>query len=100
MTPDRVFEDYYPQLQSVVTKIMCHITNFSMLFSLVSTNNRCGCIILTYIILLKIVMPMKIYKTSYMKITLWHCTCSRVIKTYQREKKMMRPYNTWFANIE
>ncbi|XP_076073296.1 VPS35 endosomal protein-sorting factor-like [Mytilus galloprovincialis] len=34
MTPDRVFEDYYPQLQSVVTKIMCHITNFSMLFSL------------------------------------------------------------------
>ncbi|XP_063444782.1 VPS35 endosomal protein-sorting factor-like [Mytilus trossulus] len=34
MTPDRVFEDFYPQLQSVVTKIMCHITNFSMLFSL------------------------------------------------------------------
>ncbi|XP_052071007.1 VPS35 endosomal protein-sorting factor-like [Mytilus californianus] len=34
MTPDRVYEDYYPQLQSVVTKIMCHITNFSMLFSL------------------------------------------------------------------
>ena len=34
MTPDRAFEDYYPQLQSIVTKIMCHVTDFSMLFSL------------------------------------------------------------------
>ena len=38
MTPDRAFEDYYPQLQSVVTKIMCHVTDFSMLFSLVSNS--------------------------------------------------------------
>lgn len=36
MTPDRAFEDFYPQLQSVVTKILAHIHDFSVLFSIVS----------------------------------------------------------------
>ena len=36
MTPDRAFEDFYPQLQSVVSKIMVHMHDFSLLFSLVS----------------------------------------------------------------
>ena len=36
MTPDRAFEDYYPQLQSVVSKILAHMHDFSLLFSLVS----------------------------------------------------------------
>ena len=35
MTPDRVFEDYYGQLQSVIVKIMAHMHNFSTLFSMV-----------------------------------------------------------------
>ncbi|XP_069124492.1 VPS35 endosomal protein-sorting factor-like [Argopecten irradians] len=34
MTPDRAFEDFYPQLQSVVAKVVTHIHNFSTLFSL------------------------------------------------------------------
>ncbi|XP_061175069.1 VPS35 endosomal protein-sorting factor-like [Saccostrea echinata] len=34
MTPDRAFEDYYPQLQSVVTKILAHLHDFSVLFSI------------------------------------------------------------------
>ncbi|XP_056017683.1 VPS35 endosomal protein-sorting factor-like [Ostrea edulis] len=34
MTPDRAFEDYYSQLQSVVTKILAHIHDFSLLFSI------------------------------------------------------------------
>ena len=36
MTPDRAFEDFYPQLQSVVSKILVHMHDFSLLFSLVS----------------------------------------------------------------
>lgn len=36
MTPDRAFEDFYSQLQSVVTKILAHIHDFSVLFSIVS----------------------------------------------------------------
>lgn len=38
MTPDRAFEDYYSQLQSVVTKILAHIHDFSLLFSIVSVS--------------------------------------------------------------
>ncbi|KAL3877496.1 hypothetical protein ACJMK2_035196 [Sinanodonta woodiana] len=34
MTPDRAFEDFYPQLQSIVSKILSHVHDFSMLFSL------------------------------------------------------------------
>ncbi|KAJ8318573.1 hypothetical protein KUTeg_003664 [Tegillarca granosa] len=34
MTPDRAFEDFYPQLQSVVIKILSHIHDFSVLFAL------------------------------------------------------------------
>ncbi|XP_062589752.1 VPS35 endosomal protein-sorting factor-like [Saccostrea cucullata] len=34
MTPDRAFEDYYPQLQSVVTKILARLHDFSVLFSI------------------------------------------------------------------
>lgn len=36
VTPDRAYEDFYPQLQSVVSKIMAHQHDFSLLFSLVS----------------------------------------------------------------
>ena len=39
MTPDRAFEDYYSQLQSVVTKILAHMHDFSVLFSIVSTDS-------------------------------------------------------------
>ena len=35
MTPDRAYEDYYAQLQSVVSKVLAHIRDFSSLFSLV-----------------------------------------------------------------
>ncbi|XP_067673421.1 VPS35 endosomal protein-sorting factor-like [Haliotis asinina] len=34
MTPDRVFEDFYPQMLSVVSKILAHQHNFTALFSL------------------------------------------------------------------
>ncbi|CAG5133662.1 unnamed protein product [Candidula unifasciata] len=34
VTPDRAYEDFYPQLQSVVSKIMSHQHDFSLLFSL------------------------------------------------------------------
>lgn len=34
MTPDRAFEDAYPQLQSVIRKILTYFHNFSVLFSM------------------------------------------------------------------
>ncbi|XP_072043735.1 VPS35 endosomal protein-sorting factor-like isoform X2 [Amphiura filiformis] len=34
MTPDRAFEDYYPQLQSVMSKILSHMSDFSVLLSM------------------------------------------------------------------
>ncbi|XP_066519962.1 VPS35 endosomal protein-sorting factor-like [Hoplias malabaricus] len=34
MTPDRAFEDAYPQLQSVMKKILTYFHNFSVLFSM------------------------------------------------------------------
>ncbi|XP_052791278.1 VPS35 endosomal protein-sorting factor-like [Mya arenaria] len=34
LTPDRVFEDFYPQLQSIVSKILVHMHDFSLLFAL------------------------------------------------------------------
>uniref|UniRef100_A0A3B3RIB6 VPS35 endosomal protein-sorting factor-like n=1 Tax=Paramormyrops kingsleyae TaxID=1676925 RepID=A0A3B3RIB6_9TELE len=34
MTPDRAFEDTYPQLQSVINKILPHFHDFSVLFSM------------------------------------------------------------------
>ncbi|XP_076459289.1 VPS35 endosomal protein-sorting factor-like [Babylonia areolata] len=34
MTPDRAFEDHYPYLQSVMAKILTHMTDFSELFAL------------------------------------------------------------------
>ncbi|XP_071976694.1 VPS35 endosomal protein-sorting factor-like isoform X1 [Engystomops pustulosus] len=33
MTPDRAFEEAYPQLQSVITKVIAHFHDFSVLFS-------------------------------------------------------------------
>ncbi|XP_063286402.1 VPS35 endosomal protein-sorting factor-like [Pelobates fuscus] len=33
MTPDRAFENAYPQLQSVITKVISHFHDFSILFS-------------------------------------------------------------------
>ncbi|KAM3916661.1 VPS35 endosomal protein-sorting factor-like [Leptodactylus fuscus] len=33
MTPDRAFEDAYPQLQSIITKVIAHFHDFSVLFS-------------------------------------------------------------------
>ena len=40
MTPDRAYEKFYPQLQSVMTKILTHVHDFSMLFSLVNKKKR------------------------------------------------------------
>ena len=37
MTPDRAFESHYPKLVSVVNKIIAHMTDFSALFSMVSS---------------------------------------------------------------
>ncbi|XP_064600257.1 VPS35 endosomal protein-sorting factor-like [Liolophura sinensis] len=34
MMPDRAFEEFYPQLHSIVSKILVHIHDFSLLFSL------------------------------------------------------------------
>ncbi|KAM5227978.1 VPS35 endosomal protein-sorting factor-like isoform 3-T3 [Ctenodactylus gundi] len=33
MTPDRAFEDSYPQLQSIIKKVVAHFHDFSVLFS-------------------------------------------------------------------
>uniref|UniRef100_D3YW19 VPS35 endosomal protein-sorting factor-like n=1 Tax=Mus musculus TaxID=10090 RepID=D3YW19_MOUSE len=33
MTPDRAFEDSYPQLQSIIQKVIAHFHDFSVLFS-------------------------------------------------------------------
>ncbi|KAM9304823.1 VPS35 endosomal protein-sorting factor-like isoform 2-T2 [Gastrophryne carolinensis] len=33
MTPDRAFEDAYPQLQSIITKVIAYFHDFSLLFS-------------------------------------------------------------------
>ncbi|XP_044159750.1 VPS35 endosomal protein-sorting factor-like isoform X2 [Bufo gargarizans] len=33
MTPDRAFEEAYPQLQSIITKVIAHFHDFSVLFS-------------------------------------------------------------------
>ncbi|XP_074647304.1 VPS35 endosomal protein-sorting factor-like [Tubulanus polymorphus] len=33
LTPDRVFEDYYSQLQSIMSKVLVHVHDFSLLFS-------------------------------------------------------------------
>lgn len=33
--PDRIFEKFYPQLQSIVSKILVYVTDFSVLFSMV-----------------------------------------------------------------
>uniref|UniRef100_A0A8V0Z3I1 VPS35 endosomal protein-sorting factor-like n=1 Tax=Gallus gallus TaxID=9031 RepID=A0A8V0Z3I1_CHICK len=33
MTPDRAFEDAYPQLQSIIQKVITYINDFSLLFS-------------------------------------------------------------------
>uniref|UniRef100_A0A669QT39 VPS35 endosomal protein-sorting factor-like n=1 Tax=Phasianus colchicus TaxID=9054 RepID=A0A669QT39_PHACC len=33
MTPDRAFEDAYPQLQSIIQKVITYISDFSLLFS-------------------------------------------------------------------
>lgn len=35
MTPDRAFEDFYPQLQSITVKILDHLHDFSVLFAMV-----------------------------------------------------------------
>ena len=35
MTPDRAFEDHYSRLQSVVSKILTHMKDFSQVFALV-----------------------------------------------------------------
>ncbi|XP_062508525.1 VPS35 endosomal protein-sorting factor-like [Corticium candelabrum] len=34
MTPDRAFQDYYPQLQSVVVKVLSHMHDFSTVFAM------------------------------------------------------------------
>jgi len=34
--PDRIFERFYPQLQSIVSKILVYISDFSILFSMVN----------------------------------------------------------------
>uniref|UniRef100_A0A8C8RNG5 VPS35 endosomal protein-sorting factor-like n=1 Tax=Pelusios castaneus TaxID=367368 RepID=A0A8C8RNG5_9SAUR len=38
MTPDRAFEDAYPQLQSIIQKVITHFHDFSVLFSVVKTS--------------------------------------------------------------
>jgi hypothetical protein len=37
MTPGRVFEDHYPELVSIINRIIAHMTDFHILFSMVST---------------------------------------------------------------
>ena len=37
MTPDRAFESHYPNLVAIVNKIITHMTDFSALFSMVSS---------------------------------------------------------------
>lgn len=39
MTPDRAFEDAYPQLQSVIGKVLAYFHDFSVLFSMVSARH-------------------------------------------------------------
>uniref|UniRef100_A0A8C2SHM3 VPS35 endosomal protein-sorting factor-like n=1 Tax=Capra hircus TaxID=9925 RepID=A0A8C2SHM3_CAPHI len=42
MTPDRAFEDSYPQLQSIIKKVIAHFHDFSVLFSVASTGAHQG----------------------------------------------------------
>ena len=35
MTPDRAYEDFYPQLKGIMVKVMTHMHDFSILFALV-----------------------------------------------------------------
>ena len=36
MTPDRAYENYYPQLQAIVDKVLTHTRDFESLFTMVS----------------------------------------------------------------
>lgn len=36
MTPERAFESHYPELVSIVNRILAHMTDFHILFSMVS----------------------------------------------------------------
>jgi len=36
MIPDRAFESHYPDLVSIVNKVITHMTDFATLFSMVS----------------------------------------------------------------
>jgi hypothetical protein len=35
MMPDRAFQDHYPQLQSIVVKVLSHMHEFSVVFVMV-----------------------------------------------------------------
>lgn len=41
MTPDRAFEDFYPNLLSIMAKVLDHVHNYTLLFSLVSLTSYC-----------------------------------------------------------
>lgn len=38
MTPDRAFENHYPELMSIINRILTHMTDFPTLFSMVTTS--------------------------------------------------------------
>lgn len=39
MSPGRTFEQYYPQLQNIVDKVLNHTQDFESLFTMVTKNN-------------------------------------------------------------
>ena len=39
MTPDRVFEDFYHQLQSIISKVVAQLEDYSVIFSMVSVGS-------------------------------------------------------------
>ena len=41
MLPDRAYEDHYVQLQAIVAKILEHLHDFALLFSMVSETPKC-----------------------------------------------------------
>ena len=43
MTPERAFECHYPELVSVISRIVTHMKDFPVLFSMVRMCSVCGC---------------------------------------------------------
>lgn len=44
LTPDRAFEDYYPKLHAIMSKLLANVEDFAALFSMVPLRARIVCL--------------------------------------------------------